>query len=205
VIGVLAGLVLPDWSDWWQLRREGVTVQGEIIGLQTRGDKLTALYLFTTDGSDGKIFTGEQRVTDSARDRLVEDAPVQVRYLPDDPDLSHLEDEPNPADTRRNSLTIAAGLLVVGLGALLAFGQVQTRQDRRGERVLKGQVVACSGFHDDDGDFYLKLRYRFRAPSGRVITGQLSQLRNDLRESDLPETGAPLAIYYRNERAYRVL
>ncbi|MBN2305262.1 MAG: DUF3592 domain-containing protein [Anaerolineae bacterium] len=205
-VGILAGLVLPDWAEWFQLRREGVTIQGEVVSVQADpGSDPVVVYWFALAGDlEDDIHTGKQRVTTGALDRLAEDVPVQVRYLPDNPDISRLADEANPDDANRNRLSMAALLLVGGLFILVAIGSMQSNHDRQ-NRVLKGQVTACSGVIDGDGDFNFKLRYRFRSPSGQVITAQISQIRNDLKDADLPDVGTPVAVYYKNDRSYALL
>jgi len=75
----------------------------------------------------------------------------------------------------------------------------------RGRRLLRGEMVSCAGREDDDGDFKLMIEYRFRSPSGSVIVHRASQIRNDLRRQPLPGAGTPVAIYYRNDRAFRLL
>jgi hypothetical protein len=132
---------------------------------------------------------------------------VTVTYLPGDPQVSRL-DEKNPGDQRRARLTLAAaGLTVLCIGlSLLGLGQWgRARQARRGERVLRGELVECIGRRDEDGDFKVRLRYRFRAPNGHLMGGQTSQIRNDLNDSALPAPGTPVAVYYRRDGVYRLL
>jgi hypothetical protein len=205
---VLWALVLSDWFTWYRLRQDGVSVAGQITGLQARGDRYYAEYRFEVGrGSSAAQHTGEQRITREAYERLESDAPVTVTYLPGDPQVSRL-DERNPADQWRGWLTLAAGgltTLCIGL-ALLGLGQRgQARRVQRGWRVLRGQLVECSGRLDEDGDFKIRLRYRFRASDGQVIDGQTSQIRNDLNDSALPAPGAPVAVYYRRDGVYRLL
>jgi hypothetical protein len=132
---------------------------------------------------------------------------VTVTYLPGDPQVSRLE-ETNPADQWRVGLTLTAGgLTVLCIGSAL-LGLDQRRHSRRmprGWRVLRGQLIECGGRLDEDGDFKIRLRYRFRAPDGQVIVGQTSQIRNDLKDSALPPSGAPVAVYYRRDGVYRLL
>jgi hypothetical protein len=105
------------------------------------------------------------------------------------------------SNTPKDSLALAAcGVVALAALALLA------RRDRAGQaRLLRGQVIACAGLRDGDGDFILTLRYRFRDPSGAVITDQLTEIRNDLKDAPLPLPGAPLAVYYRDAQTHRLL
>jgi hypothetical protein len=208
VAAVLWALVLSGWLNWYRLRQNGVSVTGQLTGLQARGDRYYAEYRFAVgQGSSAAQHTGEQRITREAYERLETDSPVTVTYLPGDPQVSRL-DEQNPGDQRRARLTLAAAGLTVLFAALALLGLGQRRQARRarrGGRVLRGELVECSGRLDEDGDFKIRLRYRFRAPDGQVIDGQTSQIRNDLKDSALPAPGGPVAVYYRRDGVYRLL
>jgi len=209
VMAVLWGLVLPGWFRWYRLHEEGVSTGGQIAGLRVRsGDRYYAAYRFEVgQGSSAARYTGEQRVTAAAYVRLAEGASVTVTYWPDDPHVSRLDD-PNPDDQRREWLTLAAtalSLLVVALALLGLDQRSHSRRVQRGGRVLRGQVIESSGRVDEDGDFKIRLRYRFRASGGQVIDGQTSQIRNDLKDAPLPPPGAPVAVYYRHDGVYRLL
>ena len=105
----------------------------------------------------------------------------------------------------RASISLCASIrnIITGIAGPIA-GFVQ-RQRRPVRHVIKGQLVACSGKVDDDGDFALKLRYRFRSPSGQILTGQTSQIRNDLKGAKLPKPGTRIAVYYRSDQSYLLL
>jgi hypothetical protein len=107
----------------------------------------------------------------------------------------------NPKD----KLIITAAALTVAVVALVLLGMVRRRGGLRRRRVLRGQVVECTGHVDDDGDFKILLHYRFRTPTDRVLTGEVRQIRNDLRQVPLPVPGTPIAVFYRNPRSYRLL
>jgi hypothetical protein len=114
----------------------------------------------------------------------------------------------NPDDLVRDRLTIGAiGMTVVFV--LLVILWIVRRQRpyllARGRRLLRGEMVACSGRADEEGDFKLMIEYRFRTPSGSVLVHRASQIRNDLRRVPLPGPGTPVAIYYRNDRSFRLL
>jgi hypothetical protein len=209
VMGLLWGVVLPDWYDWLLLERDGKTTQGEIVDRQnSRNDHFSLLYRFPVGpAGSGQSYLGSQRVTQETFEGFTIGTPIRVTYLEEHPDLSRL-DTANPQDDRRDRLTIAAAGLT-GITVLVLFLGILQRSRpyllRGGWRMLKGQLVACQGKLDDDGDYKIALRYRFRAPSGQVITGQVRQIRNDLKGKTLPRPGAPLAIHYRNKKTHRLL
>ncbi|MBI5960676.1 MAG: HEAT repeat domain-containing protein [Chloroflexi bacterium] len=209
VIGLLWGIVAPDWYTWLLLERDGQETIGEVIeGQASSEDHYSLLYRFPIGPADGALtYTNHQQVTRPTYEGFTSGTPITVTYLPDDPAVSRL-DTANPAHEQRNRLTIAAAGLTGITVLVLLLGSLQRSRPyllRGGWRLLKGQLVACQGRLDDDGDYKLALRYRFRTPSGRVITGQIRQIRNDLKGRALPRPGTPLAVYYRNVKTHRLL
>jgi hypothetical protein len=104
-----------------------------------------------------------------------------------------------------DKLIITAVALTVAVVALAMLGMIRRRGGLLRRRVLRGQVVECSGHVDDDGDYKILLHYRFRTPTDKVLTGEVRQIRNDLRQTPLPVPGTPVAVFYRNPRSYRLL
>ena len=186
-LGLLLGLILPDWATWYQLHQSGVTVQAEISELTTRHDRFYARYAFTLAGAgeEAEMRSGEQRVSEDTFNRLAVGDPVKVTYLPDDPGTARL-DQADPDNRARDVLSgVALGVIVVILG-LLVLGSIQRRRPAappRGRQLIRGQVIACTGVLDTDGDFNVKLRYQFQTPAGRTVVEQLSRIRNDLKKA----------------------
>jgi hypothetical protein len=97
---------------------------------------------------------------------------------------------------------------VVGVVLLLFLSMVFNRRSLsiRSKRMLRGEIVSCTGLADRDGDFNVKVRYHFRSPvAGITITAHSSQVRNDLKNVALPVPGTPVAIYYKSDQSYRLL
>lgn len=203
VMAVLWGVLVPQWVRWFQFERDGVTVAASVTALEEADDRYTVRYGYQVGEQE---YAGEQRVTESAYDALAGGAALSVTYLPDDPADVRLEAD-SPEDRFRNYLTaVVAGLTLAAL--LMLLSAVLRR--RRALRivppaVLTGQVVACEGALDDDGDYKVKVRFRFLTPQGQTLSGQARQIRNDLRDRPLPPVGAPVAVYYRHEQSYRLL
>jgi hypothetical protein len=108
-------------------------------------------------------------------------------------------------DNPEDKLVITAAALTVAVVALTLLGMIRRHGGLLRRRVLRGQVVECTGHVDDDGDFKILLHYRFRTPTDKVLTGEVRQIRNDLRQVPLPVPGTPIAVFYRNPRSYRLL
>ncbi len=204
VVAVLWGVLVPFWVRWFDYERNGVSVPGTVERRVQAGDNDYRLrYRYTVNNAD---YEAEQRVTREEFDRLAEGTPVTVIVLPDDPASPWLAAN-TPEGWLRNWLTALVAALTL-LALLLMLSAILRR--RRALRIeapaiLTGQLLACEGVEDDDGDFKVRVSFRFRSPSGQTLTGQARQIRNDLRTRPLPPAGAPVAIYYRHDRSYRML
>jgi hypothetical protein len=205
VVGLLWGMVAHDWYTALRLSEDGRDVSGQVTGRQVSGGHhYSVQYRYEVEQNR---FTGSQPVAQSDYERLDTGSKVTVTYVSGDVAVSSLS-QSNPDHDLRNRLTIAAaGLSAITLLVLVLGILQRTRPHvlRGGWRLIKGQVVACQGRVDDDGDFKIVLRYRFRSPSKRVITTQVRQIRNDLRSKSLPRPGSPVAVYYRSDKKYRML
>jgi len=203
LMAVLWGALVPEWVRWFELERDGVSVGATITALEEDDDRYLVRYSYVVGEQQ---YAGEQRLTESAYKKLTDDAAVSAIFLPDKPADARL-DVASPEDRFRNYLTaVVAGLTLAAL--LMLLSAVLRR--RRALRVvppavLTGQVIACEGARDDDGDFKVKVRFRFQSPDGQTLSGQARQIRNDLADRPLPPIGAPVAVYYRHEQSYRLL
>jgi hypothetical protein len=208
---VFAGLTLPEWITWYRLSQDGVERPGTLLALEERDGKYYARYEFApADDPDGATYNDEQPVTEDDFANLGEGDAVTVTYVPKAPEISRLAQR-NPNHDRRDRLTAVAGLLVVGAVALLMLRRIRRRRPipvsvgKGGTVVLQGQVVACSSHVDEDNDFTLKVRYRFKTPSGEIVNTQAGRLRNDLKGARLPKPGTPVAVAYRKDGKYQLL
>lgn len=204
VVAVLWGVLVPFWARWFDYERNGVNVPGVVEErAQPEDDLYQVRFRYTVNGVD---YTATQRVTRDEFDRLSEGMPVTAIVLPGKPAEPWLAAN-TPEGWLRNWLTALVAALTL-LALLLMLSAILRR--RRAMRIeapaiLTGQLLACEGVEDDDGDFKVRVSFRFRAPSGQTLTGQARQIRNDLRARPLPPVGAPVAIYYRHDRSYRML
>ncbi len=206
IMGVLWALALPQIRDWYRLDRNGAQAEGTITALERRGGEYVVHYTFNVrQGETESTYEGQQQVTEADWRQAAEGDPVRVTFWLDDPTLSRI-DADDPSLAMRDRLILGASALAVLALMFLSLGMVQRQAWlRRRRRILPGQIVACTGSVDADGDYKVKIRYRFRTPQGQLITAQTSQIRNDLRRKALPRPGTAVAVYYRNAHAYRLL
>lgn len=171
-------------------------------------DRHFITYTFSASGPDGAPaqYQREVEVDMETFDRLVEGTPILVKYLPEDPNTStliHLDLAPVDLELLRVLLVgpaAAAGLILLWAAWLsLRYSRYQ----RRG-RVIRGEVLACTG--SDIGNRYtITLRYKFRTPTGKELTGRTSQVREDLKSAALAKPGDPVGVLYVSDGLYRLL
>jgi len=209
VAALLVVMVAPDWVDWYRLEQDGVEVDGAVVERRVadddyRGERYFLRYSFNVPlaAPDGVQVEGEQAVASRDYAALGEGDAVTVTYLLDDPDVSRIAQD-DPRDEERYWITALAVALVALV--FVALGMAFRQRRRLAGRLIRGQVVACTGIPDADGDYTVKLRYRFHSPDGKVLVRQATQIRNDMKTTRLPEPGTPVAIYYRSDRSYRLL
>ncbi len=206
VMGVLWALALPQIRDWYRLDRHSAQAEGTITALEARDGHYTLHYTFSVRQSEAEtVHEGQQEINEADYRRLRVGETVRVTFWLEDPNLSRTELD-DPSLGMRDRLIFAAAALAVLALMFLSLGMVQRQAWlRRRRRILPGQIVACEGQVDADGDYKIKIRYRFRTPRGQIITAQTRQIRNDLRRKPLPRAGTAVAVYYRNAHAYRLL
>ncbi len=213
IAGIVWGWVLPGWIDQLQLDRSGVTAAGEIIRLYVQSDDGSAHYYasyrFPVDSESGDplIMRTEQRITRSAYNGLSTNSPVDVTYLPGEPDRVRLMGVSTPAEEQRRSLTVVAVGLSGAVLLLLLVGLVRRgRPSRIKGRILWGEVVRATGELDARGRYTVRLRYQFRVPQGKkMLVKQTSRARSDLDPEDIPGSGTPVMVYYRSKKDHRLL
>ncbi len=205
--GIFWGMVLPDWWRWYQLSANGVTTKAVITSLQERGKgRHIVTYRFEVgdpEDENAAGYSGEWRAVLGEFRNLEEDDLVPVVYLPSDPTISRL-DMRSPDITRRLRRSLAAIALTL-LAVFLMLYDLHRRRTTRPSRLIRGEVVSCTGHMSEDGNYHIKLHYRFSTPKGQPVSGQITRTRNDLKNRGLPTAGTPIAVYYKGQRSYRVL
>ena len=207
VMATLWALAWPALVDWYRLRESGIGVAGTITALERDGGAYRVAYRFETAHDTEPVgHTGAQSVTAAAYNGMSAGDSVTVTYWPDDPAVAQI-DAPSPDHTLRDRMAMAA-MAIGGVALLLASLGLVLRQTARPprQRVVKGIIVACTGRADADGDFKVRVQYRFVSPlSGKTLTGQKRRIRNDLRDAPLPDKDAPVAVYFGSDRHYSLM
>lgn len=219
VLAALAALYAASQIDAAQRRtddyaRRAQTAQATIVGrrLVDGGrdlyDRYYVSYAFGAPGPDGAPaqYQREVGVDKDTYERYVEGTLILVKYLPEDPATStllHLELAPVDMDLLR--VLLVGPAVIAGLVLLWAawLSVRYSRYQRRG-RVIQGEVLACSG--SEIGNRYtITMRYKFRTPTGKELTGHSGQVREDLKNTPLPKPGDPVGVLYVSDGLYRLL
>ncbi len=208
VLAIILGVqVWPALRDWYRLHTSGISVPGTITALDAESGTYRATYSFDTAHDAAPVaHIGTQRVTLEAYEQLSPGVRVTVTYWPDDPALAQI-DAGNPDHEQRDWTAAAAGMVTAAaLGALLqGIARLLSRR-APAPRVIAAQVLEAAGTLDTDGDYKVRVKYRFKSPeSQRTIIGQSRQIRNDLRAQPLPKPGARVAVHYVSDERYRLL
>jgi hypothetical protein len=210
---LLIGIGLLGWgiqrrAEWQQISSSGVMVRGQVMDRSISRDADGDIF-HVTYGYDhnGRLFTRSENVSADIYGRAEPGTWVDVVYVPATPTLARLA-ETNEAS--QISFVFIFSLCWNGLAWPMFLGgiagAVGNRTLERKSRVISGEVVSCEGYTDGDGDYTLRVQYRFQPPDeGQAIIKKISSTRNDLRNQLLPEPGTPLAIAYCSRRLYRVL
>ncbi|MCC7451225.1 MAG: DUF3592 domain-containing protein [Anaerolineae bacterium] len=208
---IMLGLSVHKWSNTIRLNTGGVTVQGQIVSLDvdydSDGNSYYATYRFSPLDTR-QSYTHRESISGGYYGKLSEGERVNVTYLRADPTLSRLADDAGSSMTQNILLsvfTIVWNLLIFGLviGSIMAYRRSK-RLEREG-RLIKGTVVSCKGSSDSDGDYTIKLKYRFCSPTGRDVSKQESHIRNDLKGVLPPAPGTPVAVLYADDSCYQVI
>lgn len=70
------------------------------------------------------------------------------------------------------------------------------------KQYLVGRLTSIKRF-SNQGDIYIDVDYQFIAPDGRLMSGKVVPVRNDLIDQPLPPPGTPIQIVYINPKNFR--
>jgi hypothetical protein len=202
-------------------RRNGVTVQGTVIGrhvgssggavdIETgvvdSSDDYLVKYRFEAVTPRGrKTLEREASLPKEEYDKCRVGAAVAVSYDPADPSSSRMQGEgestPHVLLTLLGTTLLTAGVLT---GLFLRAAWWRNRCLTLDGTRLEGRVVSCTSKKQDGGGATLELKYRFVSPSGTVIVDSAAASRG---AADLtpPAPETPLVVLYHSDIVYQVL
>lgn len=119
-----------------------------------------------------------------------------------------------------NSVTDNSGIVLLGMvvfAGLIGYAIWQYLRDQKLLKegiILEGHVMEVNTSWSKS-NLTLHINYHFRSPDGDLVYGRRSRTRNDLRETgfwrnrvahdQLPQSGTPVYVLYRNDGHYTLL
>ncbi len=98
------------------------------------------------------------------------------------------------------SLLLRISPTIVGL---ILF-QYEHKLTRDGQ-LIYGTITHFRSYTDSEGDLMVDAHYQFVTPRGSTFQNEERRVRNDLAGQPLPSVGTPVAIWYADDKTYRIL
>lgn len=182
------------------LRDRGQVVQGVVEGLYEEHGKSTSydvVYTFTDEHGDGHH--GHRQISEASYQSLEEGGPVEVTYLPDNPEVSRPWRVEDGHVTTMDGEALVLFLLSapVLVGCFIACEKDVRKHYYLGERgtAVTGEVTGFREVRGKHTDY--KVAYSFKDLFGNAYSKEVS-----VRKAfyDSLSTGSPLTILYDPER-----
>ncbi len=183
-----------------QLAASRMTAQATVITKRLTVDSYDVpthwyiTYVFVT--ANKQQFKQESEITEPAYAELKEGARVTVRYDPNDPGNAS-PTEIVTVSTDPILIVIAFAFVALVLLSTPIVRSIRRRNARlRTGKIMLGTVDKVKTESDSDDDQVVTVDYHFSLPDGTTKYEGDHTIRNDLKQTDLPLTGTPLAIWY---------
>lgn len=212
VVNLILFLILG-WNAWrwWQFTMNGAITEAKVIDrdVDNSGDStsyyLTYEYNARLPDQSRQSFTSRDSVSYSNYRRYEPGTYLLIRYLKHDP---------ASATSKWHQWWIWQ--LIVGYGVVLFLLWLVCYRLPRSYRnrvhtiltqgkVLPGRILTSTG-ENDDGNYNVKITYEFTTPTtGRLLKGDVTETRNDLKRQALPASGTLVAVMYLTEADFFLL
>jgi len=211
MFGFLVGLYmlydnLQTQSIAQQLEQSGLSIQASVTDQRVETNDRNAYYItysFQPDPTLDQVYSKESWVSRSYYNEVILSEVVDVRYLPDKPEVSDLVDFPRVSRFPLYTIVI----LFLGPPVVLwILFRAKIRQDRFGNegQVIRGELLEFKS-RMNNGNYMVTTRYRFRSPLGSPLEGKSSSAHNNLRNTSPPASGTPVAVLYVDDKLHRLL
>jgi hypothetical protein len=209
----VTGACITSTIEWWQLQQNGVDITAKVMNLEITEDSdgddtYYATYRFALNTTEGyHAYAKTKRVNKQIYYTLEKGGSVVVRYLKSNPNVARV----GGAETFPSEALFLGGFalfwnLIVG-AVLWGFTHNLSldREFATKSQLLNGTLTHASKTFDSDNDLWLKLIYQFHTPDGEILSGNISSMRNDLKEKPMPVIGTPVVVAYISEKKHRLL
>lgn len=203
-IGVLA-FAFVQWNNWWQLEQSGQVTRATVIDRwistdSEDGDSYHVEYSYVVND---RAYEGQSSVNWERYNQLEPGVTVDVLYAATNPAITSLSIDNTPF--LPIFLTVFAifwnGIVLFMVGLPLHQRGKQNRL-RRDARPLPGTVIESKNWEDSDDDYTFRIRYEFRTPGGKTLTGTEQRTDNSRRGQRLPQPGETVTVAYAGDDCY---
>jgi hypothetical protein len=204
-------LTFATLSEWYVLRQfesTGIDAHAQVIERYSGNFRgIRDYFLRIRFDYNGQTYENRVEVNPSQylRYQIGDEAPI--RYLPTDPRIVSVDWDGSTDTTFQRILTVCTIIWNMTILGLLVIILSQYRTMLRlalGGELLTGEIIQASGCDNEYSNYKVTILYKFHSPTGKLLKGQASQTRNDLKQM-LPHRGTPVAVYYRDEQTYIML
>jgi hypothetical protein len=193
----------------WDGQQALATVTDLHVHSDSDGETHQVGYLLKVQQPAGWLMVrGKDQIGEAAYDALQPQGPIPVVYSASDPTVLRAQ----AASWQKPLALFGFSVFLVlwyAIPLALTLWCVRDIWQRlvlvRQGQLLQGEVVQTKGERDSDGDYQLTVQYRLQAPDGRILTGSVSRIRNELAGEPPIVPGTPLAILYCPPSTVRVL
>jgi hypothetical protein len=196
-----------EWLTWFRLQWYGVPAAARVLTLDASDDGEVANYHVYYEvpgherGSDAGV--RKETITENYYRSLKVGASIPVLYFPESPAVSRLveDDEWRSGPT---AVLVATLLSTIPFGLFLCWYRRRARLLQNGV-VLDGKLLLCNAAAYSEGGYHVSIVFGFRSPTGRILDGRASALRDDLKGRPLPQPDSKVAVLYLDDGNYQVL
>jgi hypothetical protein len=177
-------------------------VTGQRVGTNNRNSHYIT-YSFQPDATSDQVYSRESWVSSSYYNEAVQSEVVEVRYLPDNPEISELVAFPRVSQF---PLPLAAFQILIPLYLTWVMFRARARRDRFSNegQVIRGELIELNG-RMNKSNYIVTIRYRFRSQLGSSIEGKSISAQNRLKDTVPPASGTPVAVLYVDDKLHRLL
>lgn len=211
----LLPMTITGWIEYVRLRDAGVTTPATVVDRYiSESDDSTSYYIVyefrhTLPNGEPAVQQDEDSVSSDEYDRLEQGMQIEIIYDPNDPTISDMQPPDIFEPVLMTGFTIIWAGFWNGMSGFMSYGLLaaawKERKLTREGQLVHGTLTRITGDTDSDGDFLVDLHYRFVTPHGREINGHERNHTNVHRNTPLPPAGTPVAIWYADDKNYKVL
>ncbi len=199
---------------YFRLSSAGVTTPATVVDRRiSTSDDSTSYYItyefrYVQPNGEPAVQRGEDDVSSGEYERLEPGMQIEVISDPNDPSVSALQ-LPNIFNLVWQAPYLVSLVLPAfvfpPLTVFWIICYIKKRKLARDGQLIYGTITHFRSYTDSDDDFVINMHYQFVTPRGSTFQNEERRVRNDLAGQPLPSVGTPIAIWYADDKTYRIL